>query len=91
MVNNIIEFIFAMKLLSFVFFTGDSCSSFFQIPLIVPLLAFLASASLVIVPIVTDPRVEFLYAVVLIAVGLIFWLPFVHLKVNLILLSKSVD
>lgn len=55
----------------------------FQTPIIIPILAFLASVFLVIVPIVTDPRIEFLYAFVLIAIGLAFWLPFVFLKKRL--------
>jgi solute carrier family 7 (L-type amino acid transporter), member 9/15 len=67
--------------LSFIF--GDKERLWFQTPLIIPILALLASIFLVFVPIVTDPRIEFLYAFVLIAIGLVFWLPFVYFKKRL--------
>jgi L-type amino acid transporter 9 len=55
----------------------------FQLPLVIPALAFLASVFLVVVPIITNPQIEFLYAAVLIAIGMIVWLPFVFFKIRL--------
>jgi L-type amino acid transporter 9 len=51
-------------------------------PIFIPILAFLSSVFLVVVPIITDPRIEFLYAVLMIAIGFVFWLPFVFFKVR---------
>lgn len=51
-------------------------------PIIIPILVFLASMFLVIVPIVTDPQIEFLFAAVFIVAGFIFYVPFVVCKIR---------
>ena len=60
----------------------------FQVPLIIPVLVFLASVFLVFVPIITNPQIEFLFAVVFITAGFIFFIPFVFLKLRFRCTSK---
>jgi len=52
----------------------------FKVPLVIPVIAFIAAVFLVFVPIVTDPQIEFLYAAVLIVVGYIVYIPLIHFK-----------
>lgn len=53
-----------------------------KIPLVIPVLVFLASIFLVFVPIITNPQIEFLFAVIFIVAGFIFYVPFVVFKVR---------
>lgn len=55
----------------------------YQVPLIFPLIVLLAAAILVIVPLVLAPQIEFLYALLFIVGGLVFYFPFVYLKKEL--------
>ncbi|XP_067651410.1 b(0,+)-type amino acid transporter 1-like isoform X2 [Haliotis asinina] len=54
----------------------------YKVPIVIPVLVVLASVYLVIAPIVHDPRMEFLYALMFIASGLLFYFPFVYYKLS---------
>lgn len=48
-------------------------------PIIIPYLVLIVSIYLVIGPIIDKPQIEYLYAVMFILAGLIFYVPFVKL------------
>ncbi|ESO06959.1 hypothetical protein HELRODRAFT_110971 [Helobdella robusta] len=52
----------------------------FRVPLIIPIFVFLAAIFIVIVPIVTEPQIEFLFAFIFILIGYLLYIPFVHFK-----------
>jgi hypothetical protein len=49
------------------------------VPFLVPVFVLLISAYLVIAPIIENPSLEYLYALMFIVSGLIFYVPFVHI------------
>ena len=49
-----------------------------KVPLIIPILVMVISGYLVAAPIIEKPQIEYLYAVLFILAGLIFYVPFVH-------------
>ncbi|XP_072024459.1 b(0,+)-type amino acid transporter 1-like [Amphiura filiformis] len=51
-----------------------------KVPLILPIIVFIASIYLVVAPIIDEPAVEFLYAALFILAGLVFYVPFVYKK-----------
>jgi len=51
------------------------------VPIVIPLIVMLASAYLVIGPIVYDPKVQYIYALLFILAGLVFYVPFVYFKI----------
>lgn len=53
--------------------------SFFQVPIIIPYVVLIISIYLVIGPIIDKPQIEYLYALMFILAGLIFYVPFVKL------------
>lgn len=52
---------------------------FFQVPIIIPLTIFVISLYLVVAPIIDKPQVEYLYSVMFMIAGMIFYVPFVRL------------
>ncbi|CAG7734463.1 unnamed protein product [Allacma fusca] len=50
----------------------------YRVPTIAPILVLIISIYLVIAPIVENPELEYLYASLFIAAGLVFYIPFVH-------------
>ncbi|XP_055635136.1 b(0,+)-type amino acid transporter 1 isoform X1 [Toxorhynchites rutilus septentrionalis] len=50
----------------------------YKVPLIIPILVMVISGYLVAAPIIEKPQIEYLYAVLFIFTGLIFYVPFVH-------------
>lgn len=54
-------------------------SRLLQVPIIIPYLVLVISFYLVVGPIIDYPRIEYLYALLFIAAGLIFYVPFVKL------------
>ena len=54
-----------------------------QVPLVIPVGMVLVSLYLLIAPIVDDPRIEFLYAALFVLGGLLFYVPLVHVKVQI--------
>ncbi|ESO98442.1 hypothetical protein LOTGIDRAFT_159249 [Lottia gigantea] len=52
----------------------------YKVPIIIPIIVLLASIYLVIAPIVTSPRMEYLYVVIFMFSGLFFYFPFVYYK-----------
>ncbi|XP_055390558.1 b(0,+)-type amino acid transporter 1 isoform X3 [Condylostylus longicornis] len=51
----------------------------YKVPLIIPVLVLIISAYLVVAPIIDKPQIEYLYALIFIFAGLIFYVPFVKL------------
>ncbi|XP_071091599.1 b(0,+)-type amino acid transporter 1-like [Haliotis cracherodii] len=64
-------------------FTQPDLPRPYKVPIVVPILVVLASIYLVIAPIIQDPRMEFFYALLFIASGLLFYFPFVYHKWSL--------
>lgn len=61
---------------------------FFQIPIVIPIIVLLAAIFIVVVPIVTDPQIEFVYAAIFVAIGYVLYIPFVFFKLHLGCMSK---
>ncbi|XP_035829641.1 b(0,+)-type amino acid transporter 1-like [Aplysia californica] len=55
----------------------------YKVPLPVPILVLVASIYLVVAPIIQNPGVQFVYAVIFILVGLVVYVPVVYLGVQL--------
>ena len=55
---------------------------FVQVPLILPILEMLFALFLVIAPLVGDPRIEYLWAALFIVGGFVFYIPFIHFKLE---------
>ncbi|KAL8559421.1 hypothetical protein ACOMHN_045218 [Nucella lapillus] len=53
----------------------------YKVPLVIPIIMTLVSLYLVVAPIVDSPRIEFIYALLFILGGLVFYVPFVLCKV----------
>jgi len=51
-----------------------------KIPIVIPILFVCCAIYLVVAPIIEDPKIEFLYAALIIVGGLIFYVPLVHFK-----------
>lgn len=51
----------------------------YKVPLIIPILVLVISGYLVAAPIIEKPQIEYLYAVLFILAGLIFYVPFVKM------------
>ena len=58
----------------------DSMLSRLQVPIFIPILVTLVSVFLVLAPIISEPAWEYLYCVLFILSGLIFYFLFVHYK-----------
>ncbi|XP_078525698.1 B(0,+)-type amino acid transporter 1 isoform X2 [Lissotriton helveticus] len=54
----------------------------FYIPIVIPFIVVLISIYLVVAPIISSPAWEYLYCVIFIFSGLIFYFPFVHYKMK---------
>ncbi|KFB40685.1 AGAP001870-PA-like protein [Anopheles sinensis] len=50
----------------------------YKVPIIIPILVMVISGYLVVAPIIDNPQIEYLYAVLFILAGLILYVPFVH-------------
>lgn len=57
-------------------------------PIIIPWVMLIASAYLVIAPIIDKPEWEYLYATMFIVAGLIFYIPFVQYKLTIKFMGK---
>lgn len=60
----------------------------FQVPIIIPVLVLVVSTYLIVAPIIDMPQVEYLYAILFIVAGLLFYIPFVHYKYNPTVMGK---
>lgn len=49
-------------------------------PIIIPIIVLIFSIYLVIGPIIDSPQIQYLYATLFIVAGVIFYIPFVHLR-----------
>nr|XP_009682214.1 PREDICTED: b(0,+)-type amino acid transporter 1-like [Struthio camelus australis] len=52
----------------------------YKVPIIIPIIVLMAAIYLVLAPIIDQPQVEFLYIVLFIFSGIIFYFPLVHFK-----------
>lgn len=59
-----------------------------QVPIFIPCLVLIISTYLVVGPIIDNPQIEYLYAVIFILAGLIFYLPFVKYGLTPRFMSK---
>ncbi|KAH9502677.1 b(0,+)-type amino acid transporter 1 [Bulinus truncatus] len=55
----------------------------YRVPIFIPVIMVIISVYLVIAPIIQDPRIEFLYAAIFIVGGTVFYVPFVHFKLQI--------
>uniref|UniRef100_A0A2C9K4Z7 b(0,+)-type amino acid transporter 1 n=1 Tax=Biomphalaria glabrata TaxID=6526 RepID=A0A2C9K4Z7_BIOGL len=55
----------------------------YRVPTIMPVLVLIISCYLVLAPIIQQPRIEFFYATLFILSGLLFYIPFVGLKIKI--------
>lgn len=62
-----------------------------QVPIIIPWVMLIASAYLVVAPIIDKPEWEYLYATLFIVAGLIFYIPFVQYKLTIKFMGKLID
>lgn len=62
----------------------------YKVPIPIPAFVLLASVFLVIVPIVDNPKLEFLYAALIILAGLFIYIPFCFLKKKLACMGNLV-
>ncbi|XP_076321361.1 L-type amino acid transporter sobremesa isoform X1 [Tachypleus tridentatus] len=60
----------------------------YKVPLAVPFVVMVISAYLVLAPIIQQPQIEYMYALLFIVSGLIFYVPFVHYKLELRIMDK---
>ncbi|XP_064466533.1 b(0,+)-type amino acid transporter 1-like [Ornithodoros turicata] len=60
----------------------------YRVPIVIPWIVLLLSIYLVAAPIIQKPQVEYVYACLFIASGIFFYVPFVHYKVQLLLMKK---
>ncbi|KAJ6659244.1 hypothetical protein lerEdw1_019290 [Lerista edwardsae] len=52
----------------------------YKVPIIIPIIFLMASVYLVLAPIIDQPQIEFLYVILFILSGIIFYFPLVHFK-----------
>lgn len=62
-----------------------------KVPIIFPVIVLLVSVYLVLGPIIDKPQMEYLYATMFIVGGLLFYFPFVHYKLTVKFMSKSIN
>ncbi|XP_013098652.1 b(0,+)-type amino acid transporter 1 isoform X3 [Stomoxys calcitrans] len=60
-------------------FTKPNYPRPYKVPIIIPVVVLVISMYLVVAPIIDSPRIEYLYALLFIFAGLIFYIPFVKL------------
>ena len=60
-----------------------------QVPLALPVFVMCAAVFLVVVPIALEPQLEFLWATLVMLAGLIFYVPFVHFKLTIPGMGRS--
>jgi len=53
-----------------------------KVPIIIPIIVCCAAICLVLLPLVSDPQIEYLFAIIFIFSGTLFYVPFVHYKVQ---------
>jgi len=61
-------------------FTRKDAKRPITVPIVIPIFVMLASAYLVIAPIIYDPKIQYVYALLFILAGLIFYVPFVYFQ-----------
>lgn len=61
----------------------------FKTPIIVPIFVLLISIYLVFAPVIDNPRYEYLAAIGIVLLGLVFYVPFVHFKLELPYFGKK--
>jgi len=54
----------------------------FQVPIIIPVVMILVAVYLIVVPVIANPKLPFLYAAIFMLGGLVFYFPFVYCKIK---------
>ncbi|KAK7500336.1 hypothetical protein BaRGS_00008559 [Batillaria attramentaria] len=62
----------------------------YRVPTIIPIIMLFISVYLVVAPIVSNPRIEFLYATLFILSGMIFYVPFIAYRLQLTFLNPVI-
>ncbi|XP_071091589.1 b(0,+)-type amino acid transporter 1-like isoform X1 [Haliotis cracherodii] len=63
-------------------FTEKDLHRPYKVPIIVPVIVFLASCYLVLAPILQNPGMQFLYAIIFIGSGVFIFVPFVYMRIH---------
>ena len=53
---------------------------YFQVPIFIPGIVFLMAVYLVLAPVIQNPKIEFFFAFLFICSGLLFYFPFVYMR-----------
>lgn len=60
----------------------------FQVPLVIPILVLIVSMYLTIAPIIDKPQIEYLYTMIFLLIGVVFYIPFVKHQYTPAFISK---
>ena len=71
---------YALTMVAFITmrFTRKSEERPFKVPIVLPIIVLIIAVYLVFAPIIDSPKVEYLYALIFILLGLVFYFPFVY-------------
>lgn len=72
----------AMLALIVMRFTKPNHPRPYKVPIIIPVVVLVISVYLVVAPIINTPRIEYLYALLFILTGLLFYVPFVKMNMT---------
>ncbi|UYV81166.1 SLC7A9 [Cordylochernes scorpioides] len=78
----------AMALVIVLRFTMKDTPRPYKVPLVIPVLMVLICIFLVVTPIVQNPTMGYVYALIFIFSGMLFYIPFVHLKKKLPIMGE---
>lgn len=81
----------AMLALIVMRFTKPNYPRPYKVPIIIPVVVLVISIYLVVAPIIDTPRIEYLYALLFILGGLIFYVPFVKLDMTPRFMSEPIN
>ncbi|XP_060075366.1 b(0,+)-type amino acid transporter 1-like [Ylistrum balloti] len=83
-------FIYSMTIFSVLVlrYTQPNLHRPYKVPIIIPVFVFLIASYLLISPVIQSPRVQFIYACIFIASGMLFYFPFVYMKVQVPYMDK---
>lgn len=78
-----IFYVLAMVLVLILRKTMPDASRPYRVPLVIPIIVALAGCYLIVSPIISEPKIEYVYILVVILAGVVFYAIFVYKKHNL--------
>lgn len=60
----------------------------YKVPILIPVIVLVVSVFLVVVPIITSPKLEYIYSILFILCGALIYVPFVHYRMKLPFMGK---